>query len=110
MQLLVRPKNGAPPAGFGFQFLSFAARKLSSGDSFLGSTGVSELGIVVLGGACSVESSRGEWKRVGRRPDVFSGMPYALYLPIGTAFEITALTDCDLALCYSRAEEPHPPV
>jgi 5-deoxy-glucuronate isomerase len=110
MQLLVRPENGAPPAGFGFQFLSFAARKLSPGEYIRGSTGASELGLVVLGGACSVESSRGEWKRIGRRADVFSGMPYALYLPINTPFAITALTACDLALCYALAEEPHPPV
>jgi 5-deoxy-glucuronate isomerase len=34
-------------------------------------------------------------------------MPYALYLPISTAFEITAETQCDLALCYSKATESH---
>jgi 5-deoxy-glucuronate isomerase len=110
MQLLVRPEDGAPPAAFGYQCLSFAARKLNARESFRASTGASELGIVLLGGICSVVSSCGEWKRIGRRPDVFSGMPYALYLPIDTTFEITAVTPCDLALCYSRAEETHLPV
>jgi 5-deoxy-glucuronate isomerase len=31
-----------------------------------------------------------------------------LYLPIGTGFTITAETECDLALCYARAEDRHP--
>lgn len=109
MELLVRPESGAPPAGFGFGLLSFAALQLKAGESHGGRTGGSEVGIVLLGGTCSVQSSRGEWKRIGRRPDVFSGMPYALYLPLDTSFTITALTDCDIALCYSAAEDEHPP-
>jgi 5-deoxy-glucuronate isomerase len=36
-------------------------------------------------------------------------MPYALYLPIATAFRVTSDTGCDLAFCFSRAEEYHPP-
>jgi 5-deoxy-glucuronate isomerase len=36
-------------------------------------------------------------------------MPYALYLPIETQLTVTAQTDCDLALCYCRAEEARPP-
>jgi 5-deoxy-glucuronate isomerase len=63
---------------------------------------------VLLGGTCSIRSSRGEWKSIGRRPNVFSGMPYALYLPVSTQYTITADTYCDLAFCYCRAEEDHP--
>lgn len=82
--------------------------KLAAGASVDGQTGDRELGLVVLGGRCSVTSSCGEWKGIGRRPNVFSGMPYAVYLPIGTAYSVTAETDCDLALCFCRAEEPYP--
>ena len=109
MQLLARPEAGAPPQSYGFQLLSFAVRKLKPGEAFDGDTGNRELALVLLGGSCSVASSRGEWKRIGRRPNVFSGMPYALYLPIDTRFTVTAHDDCDLALCYCRAEEPHAP-
>jgi 5-deoxy-glucuronate isomerase len=76
---------------------------------FPAETGDRELAIVVLGGACSVVSNRGRWNNIGRRPDVFSGMPYALYLPISTSLEVTAETPCDLAFCYSKAKEAHPP-
>ena len=63
---------------------------------------------MVLGGTCSVASSRGEWKNVGRRANVFAGMPYAVYLPVDTSYTVTAETDCDLAFCFCRAEEEHP--
>jgi 5-deoxy-glucuronate isomerase len=45
---------------------------------------------------------------VGKRASVFDGLPYAVYLPIHTSFTVTAETDCDLAFCYSKAEEEHP--
>jgi 5-deoxy-glucuronate isomerase len=31
-----------------------------------------------------------------------------VYLPISTAFQVTAETDCDLAFCYSRADRAYP--
>ena len=62
----------------------------------------------MLGGTCSVESSSGTWRHVGKRPNVFAGMPYAVYLPIHTEYTVSAETDCELALCSSRAEESHP--
>jgi 5-deoxy-glucuronate isomerase len=106
MQLLTRAEEGSEISD-GFEFLSFKNVRLDRGDTFEAETGERELTIVVLGGRCSVASSRGTWRDVGRRPNVFSGMPYALYLPISTAFEITAETQCDLALCYSKATESH---
>jgi 5-deoxy-D-glucuronate isomerase len=94
---------------FGCEFLSFESRKLAQGRTYQGETGGNELAIVVLGGVCSVNTERGEWPRIGRRASVFDGLPYTLYLPIATGFAIFADTDCDLAFCYCRAEEQHPP-
>jgi 5-deoxy-glucuronate isomerase len=93
---------------FGFEFLSLEARQMEPGQSYIGKTAGRELAIVVLGGICSVESSRGEWKRIGGRATVFDGMPYTLYLPVNTTFTVTADTNCDLAFCYCRAEEEYP--
>jgi len=109
MQLLVRPPESAPPESYGFEFLSFRNQRLKPGDRVEEDTGGRELGIVLLGGACSVESSRGAWPRIGRRPNVFAGMPYALYLPLGTIYTLVARTECDIAFCYCRAEEYFPP-
>jgi 5-deoxy-glucuronate isomerase len=93
---------------FGFEYLSFQNRKLAPGETYSAETGESELAIVVLGGVCSVKSSKDEWLRIGGRATVFDGFPYTLYLPIDSSFSVTGVTDCDLAFCYARAEEEHP--
>jgi 5-deoxy-glucuronate isomerase len=107
--LLVKPdKFTDRTENFGFEFLSFEARKLAPGEKFHGATGQKELGLVLLGGTCSVKSSKGNFPSFGKRSDVFSGLPYTLYLPISADFEVSAETACDLAFCYCRAEESHP--
>lgn len=96
------------PESTGFEYLSCSIRKILREDTFSGETSSSELGIVVLGGRCSVESSAGSWKELGSRENVFAGMPTAVYLPIETEFSVYAETDCEVALCFSRAEESFP--
>ncbi len=108
-ELLVRPEVFENRiAGMGCEFLSFQTRSLAAGQQYSAAVDEQELAIVVLGGVCSVQSSRGEWRGVGKRANVFDGLPYAVYLPIRTNFTVTAETDCDLAFCYSKAEEQHP--
>jgi 5-deoxy-glucuronate isomerase len=111
-QLLVRPDLSSEmriePGAVGFSYLRFQARKLAKGERHSADTGEQELAIVALGGRFSVRSSQGAWNNIGERADVFSGMPWALYLPVDTHFTVTADTDCDVAFCYARAEEAHP--
>jgi 5-deoxy-glucuronate isomerase len=107
-ELLIRPEVFRDRIeNFGFEYLSFQVRKLAQGQKYEGEIDGAELAIVMLGGVCSVKSSRGEWQRIGGRATVFDGLPYTLYLPPETIFAVTAETDCDLAFCYSRAEEEH---
>jgi 5-deoxy-glucuronate isomerase len=83
---------------------------MKRGEEWGASTGESEYGLVVLGGVCTVRSSRGEWAKIGRRPNVFAGMPYGLYLPPDTKFSVRALSaDLDLAYGWCRAKAGHPP-
>ena len=96
------------PESTGFDYLTMRVRKLAAGEKFSSETRATELGIVILGGRCSVESSAGSWFDLGDRAHVFDGMPTALYLPIQTKFTLTAETDCEIALCFSRAEENFP--
>jgi len=108
MQLLVQPPDSPRTESYGFHFLGFRTQRLTPHDRMEDDTGGRELGIVLLGGTCSVESSRGRWTHIGRRPNVFAGMPYALYLPISTHFTVTTETACDVAFCYCRAEQYFP--
>ena len=93
----------------GWEYLNAAIRTLSAGQTWSGKTDDHEAVLVILGGRCGVTSDRGEWSDVGRRPDVFSGMPYALYLPRATAFTVTAQTErLELAHCWVPTDEDHP--
>jgi 5-deoxy-glucuronate isomerase len=108
-QLLVRPEAFRNRVNdFGYEFLSFETRELEGGKTYSGETAGNELAIVVLGGTCSIASSRGEWLRFGKRKTVFDGMPYTLYLPIHTTFQVNTEAGCDLAFCYCKAEEEYP--
>ena len=116
-ELLIRPTPSAGSSAqtmlvtwerSGFEYLTFRAQHMVKGESFTDETGNNELGLVMLGGRCSVESSEGSWLDIGNRAHVFSGLPYALYLPIETTFTVRAVTDCDLALCFCRAELKYP--
>lgn len=105
MSLLVHPDpSGTQIETFGFELLGFKTRRFTAGESMTEDTGGREVAIVPLGGVCSVQSSAGNFPVVGGRADVFSGLPHTLYLPVRTEFTLTAVTDCDLAFCYSRAE------
>jgi len=97
------------PQRAGWEYLHMAARRLNAGMTYTGSTGDYEYVHVILGGVCSIKTSAGTFERVGRRPNVFSGMPYALYLSRHTDFEITALTDgVEVASCWVATDEDHP--
>lgn len=96
------------PESTRFEYLTFRIRKILRGEKFSSETGTSELGIVVLGGRCSVESTAGSWFNFGSRSNVFDGLPTALYLPIETEFTVVAETECEIAFCFSRAEERYP--
>ena len=97
------------PRAANWEHLSFAARKMNRGNLWNFETQANELALVVLGGTCTITSNVGEWTEIGRRPNVFAGMPYTLYLPPGTGFTVEALSeDLDIAYGWCLAKEEHP--
>jgi 5-deoxy-glucuronate isomerase len=117
--LLIRPRAESAttgivtqitPASAGWEHLSFEVRRLNKDMTWTGSTGDNEYGLVILGGVCSIHSDKGTWSEIGRRPDVFSGMPYALYLPRRTNFTVMAHTDgFEIAAGWTHTEVDHAP-
>ena len=107
-ELLVTPGRFAGRVeDFGYEYLAFQTLKLGPRAQHREETADRELAIVVFGGRCSVESSKGEWRDFGARAHVFDGKPYTLYLPRQTSFRISTERGCDLGLCYAKAEEDH---
>jgi len=97
----------APQAGW--EFLNMQVRRMNRGERWAHTTGEHEYVHVILGGICHIRTSAGDFLNVGRRPNVFSGMPYAVYLSRRTEFVIEALTDgFEVATCWVPTGEDHP--
>lgn len=118
-ELRIQPVRPAPEEGVvvrvtpdqaGWELLGFEVRRLGPGGRWEHHTGGCELVLVWLGGRATVRSDRGHWEGVGRRRNPFDGMPYALYLPPGTAFEVVAEAGgVELACGWAPAEGRFPP-
>ena len=93
----------------GWERLYFAAKKMAAGIAWSANTGDYEMAIVLLGGVAKISFNNKEWQKIGRRPDVFSGMPYAIYIPRKTDFQIQALSEnLDIGYGWTLTEEDHP--
>ena len=93
----------------GWDTMNFAAVRLGKGRTFEIAIDAFEYVAVVLSGRCNIRTNRGDFEGVGRRDNVFCGMPYALYLPPHTEFEIEAITDdFEFASSWAPTEKEHP--
>lgn len=93
----------------GWDYISFQVRRLAAQQTWAFTTGDYEVAIIVFSGRLSVESDRGHWHNIGERESVFSGLPYALYLPRHTPFTVHAETDCEFAVALAPTDQDHAP-
>lgn len=115
--LLVRSGSAADPQVLvevtpqtaGWDTIYFQARRLGRGETWTFETAQHELALVALGGVFEVQSNRGRWQDIGRRHDVFSGLPHALYLPVQTSFTVTATSDCEFAAAWVATDQEYAP-
>ena len=93
----------------GWEYLNFRAVRRQRGESYGDSTGSCEHAFVILGGACDIHTSDGDFLNVGRRRDVFDGMPYALYLSRNKDYEIKATSEwLEFAQCWVPSDQDFP--
>jgi 5-deoxy-glucuronate isomerase len=98
------------PEQAGWEHLNLEVRRLRKGETWARSTAGREMAIVLLGGVAAVKSSRGEWPSIGRRENVFAGMPWALYLPRQTDFTLTAVSEeLEFAACSVDTDKDFQP-
>lgn len=94
-----------PPAN-GMKYLGFERLVLPSGRRHTSSSEDFEIFLVVLGGKCTVKVRDKVFEKIGERRNVFSGRPFAVYLPFKTEFSIEALDfGCEVALAKALIHE-----
>ena len=96
------------PDSAGWELISFQARRLDEGKRWSFASGENELAIVLLDGAISVNSPRGNWHGLERR-DVWTSAASALYLPRDTEFSIVADRESEFAVTWVPSHEDHEP-
>jgi len=97
------------PKSAGWEYISFQARRLATGQQWSFSSDENELAMINLTGRYTVSSNRGEWTGMGGRKTVFTGAAHALYLPRWTTFTITAEEGGEFAVTWVPTDEDHDP-
>jgi len=93
----------------GLARLNSIAMALDVGKKFALTTGPYNYAATILGGVANIRTPTQAFLDVGRRTDVFAGMPYAFTIGPQTEFEIEALTDdFQFAACWAAAVQPMP--
>jgi 5-deoxy-glucuronate isomerase len=90
------------PESAGWRYVGFEVLSLRNGAVVERATGERELCAVIVQGTAAITSEHGEWRGLGGRPDPFSGLPDAAYLPPGTNLTLTG-DECEIALCWAPA-------
>jgi 5-deoxy-glucuronate isomerase len=107
-QLIVSSSDLAPGAGgkllslpreqAGWEWMSFYVTRLQPGESLRLETAQEELALVLLGGTSVADWGEGP-RLIGKRKNVFDGLPYTIYLPPNSRASLTAETVCEFAEC-----------
>jgi 5-deoxy-glucuronate isomerase len=80
------------------KLLDFDLLVLAPGETAAGATADREIVVLILGGKATIKAADKTFSEIGQRANVFEGKPYAVYLPAGTDYVITAITAVQIAL------------
>lgn len=92
----------------GWEWMSFVVHRLNPGSKLTLSPAHEEIALILLSGTCVADWGKGE-QHIGRRVNVFDGLPYALYLPSGSRAILHAETACEIAECSAPSDAPLEP-
>lgn len=81
-----------------WDWMSFFVHRLQPGEVFTAHSAQEEVAFVILGGTCLADWGEGP-RLIGKRKNVFDGLPYTLYLPIQSGVSFSAETTCEIAEC-----------
>ena len=106
-------KQGLTPVieknGSSLKMLELDMLVLKAGKKTTVSEKAKDFALVVLSGTCSVSGAGFSYTNVGARKSVFDGPAATVFIPMDTAFTVTAETDVKIAVCKSPAQKKFKP-
>lgn len=96
------------PQSAGWDYVGFEVFKLAKGQSLHRPTGEQEVCLVLVSGKADVSTNARSWSGIGERMSVFEQIPpYSVYVPSSDSYNVTALTDLELAVCLAPGKGGH---
>jgi len=97
------------PASAGWKYVGFEVYQLQAGQVLERETSDQEVCLVLLSGKVSVRTQQKEWLEIGERMNIFEKIPpYSVYVPSGDQYQIEAVTDVEIALCFAPGKGTYP--
>lgn len=97
------------PADAGWSYVGFEAHRLASGATAQGCQPGREIILVMVEGRAIVSADGQSFGEIGNRLSVFEkSAPHCLYLPPGAAWQVTATTDAEIAICSAPSSGNRP--
>ena len=90
------------------EFIELGVLRLCDGASYSQEPEAKEAALVILSGRCTVKAGGQSFEAIGARLDVFSGAPYAVYVPCDVAYEVIGVGDVEIALCKAPSDLKSP--
>lgn len=88
------------PESAGWTYVGFSQVHLNASQSTIWAQAGREVCVVVLSGVVDVKAGEQVFSKIGKRESVFDVLaPYAVYAPAGTAVEVIALGEAEVAFC-----------
>ena len=123
MKFKISPAKGHQslfqPGDQGIHWLGLEVLRLENGETWQETYPGQEAALVILSGRCTVRIAvagdqalapqKFEWRGLGGRADVFSGLPTTVYAPPGSAITITAESRLEIAIGKAPADSCFPP-
>ncbi|CAN5329718.1 5-deoxy-glucuronate isomerase [soil metagenome] len=110
-RLLVRPDRHAPggrlihvtPKSARWTYVGFDQYRLGRRAAAAATTGKREVCLVFISGKANVEAGGNKLGLVGGRASPFEGKPWAVYVPAGSDWRVSAIGNVEFAVCSAPA-------
>lgn len=97
------------PEAAGWSYVGFDLHRMAPGDTARADTHDREAILVLVEGKAQVRGGGQDFGTLGERMDVFEKTPpHCVYVPAGSAWEVTAATPCTLAVCTAPGDPARP--
>ncbi|MCI5040634.1 MAG: 5-deoxy-glucuronate isomerase [Donghicola eburneus] len=96
------------PESAGWRYVGFSLYRLRAGESVSEATGDREVILVMVEGKATISAAGKDWGELGERMSVFEKTPpHCLYVPNDDKWEVTATTECTIAVCSAPGMGGH---